>query len=185
MANVNDVKFDQASLADRSRKVEAERLAINRMIKRGCFHRDENHHPRQLVPVSEFDDDQLRRITGGNVVYSDTTLICTGKDGCRTIFESAPYGDADLKGILFAVSSIFEQVKWVAGSPEQFPGGVKGLDDVSIMMDVLNDLFQVYAKMTNDRINRNNDRKREGRGDKIGGIGLPNIYSAGTNRSYN
>ncbi len=180
----NDNRYDQQALADRSRKVAAEQNAINRMIKRSCFHRDENHHPRQLIPINEFDEEQLRRITGGNVQYSETTVICTGKDGCKTIFEAAPYSEDDIKGLVFAVSSIFEQIKWVAGNPQQFPGGTKGLDDASIMLDVLNDLCRAYSKMVEDRSNRGNGGQK-GRGDKIGGIGLPNIYNAGTSRGYN
>ncbi len=177
-------RFDQQALADRSRKVAAEQNAINRMIKRGCFHRDENHHPRQLIPINEFEDADLRKITGGNVQYSDTTVICTGKDGCKTIFEAAPYGPDDIKGLLFTVTSIFEQIKWVSGSADQFPGGAKGLDDASIMLDVLSDICRVYSKMVEDKGNRNNGRK-DGRNDRIGGIGLPNIYNAGVSRGYN
>ena len=174
-----------SELLRENQRLEAQMRASDRLVKRYCFHRQEggNGNNRGLMSIQDaIDRGFISENSRNRVIYSATSVVCVGANGCEAIFEGARYPKEEIEAMEFQLNSIFEQVKWNAGNPQNFPGGPDKLDDVCIALDVIHSLCLSYREMCdaianqNDRDKRNPKKKNR---NNSGGFSTPNLYGRG------
>lgn len=172
MATYNELQKDIGKLA-------AQLAASRRVARLRCFHRESVGEKRGLMQYSVALQRGLIRAEQKNVTYSPTTMVCIGHNGCNAIFEGARYERAEIEAALFQIQSMFEQLKWIAGSPQNFPGGPSKLDDVCIAIDVIESFFASYIEVSNTVANKKDKEKENGKRKRgnTGGYGLPGFYN--------
>lgn len=140
-----------------------------------CFHRDAPNSPKRVTYLS--DESLPKTIKDLAVLHSKTTVICTDSDGCMSIFEGAQYTDKDVDDCAFQVHSMFEQMKWLTGDIENFPGGPAAFNDFCNMLTAFDRMSNAYKGIMRQKNNNNQSRRNRNNGPKKGGYGLPTVYS--------
>lgn len=170
-----DENMTYAATRKRQQELQRDLNMVRRNAQFMCFHRDEPNSPKRVTYLS--DESLPKYVKDLAIIHSKTTVVCADADGCMSIFEGAQYTDKDVDDCAFQVHSMFEQMKWLTGDVDNFPGGSAAFNDFCNMLTAFDRMAAAYKGIMFQKNSGNQAKKNRNNGPKKGGYGVPTIYA--------